>query len=71
MGAPSPAPSHEQIALNRCFAGNAACCVLFLDHTGGELLSAVLPDCHVYKAFNTCGTSVMAAVEEMGYPVQM
>lgn len=38
---------------------------------GGELLSAALPNSFVFKAFNTVGTSVMAAVEDMGYPVQM
>jgi hypothetical protein len=38
---------------------------------GGELLAAGLPDSHVYKAFNIVGTTVMAAVEDMGYPVQM
>jgi hypothetical protein len=46
------------------------CCAV-LCGAGGELLAAGLPDSHVYKAFNTVGTTVMAAVEDMGYPVQM
>lgn len=45
--------------------------VLWNGTSGGELLAAGLPDSHVYKAFNTVGTTVMAAVEDMGYPVQM
>jgi hypothetical protein len=49
----------------------AVLCCAVLCGAGGELLAAGLPDSHVYKAFNTVGTTVMAAVEDMGYPVQM
>lgn len=54
-----------------CLPPATILCVHFTPTPGGELLAAGLPGAHVFKAFNTCGTSVMAAVEEMGYPVQM
>jgi len=46
-------------------------CALCDVATGGELLAAGIPSAHVYKAFNTIGTTVMEAVEDMGYPVQL
>lgn len=45
--------------------------VLWNGTSGGELLAAGIPSAHVYKAFNTIGTTVMEAVEDMGYPVQL
>jgi predicted dinucleotide-binding enzyme len=45
--------------------------VCLLRVAGGELLAAALPASHVYKAFNTIGTSVLGAPDGVGVPVTM
>lgn len=45
-----------------------ACCAVV---PGGELLQAGLPNCAVYKAFNTVGDNLLADPDRLGTPVTM